>query len=871
MKPSSEPLLPGARVGRYRVESLLGRGGMGAVYAAEDTALGRRVALKVVTFGEGLEGSKAEEAKARLVREARAAASLEHANVVAVYDVGEHEGAPFLAMELVTGETLRDRMQRPSTADEKIGWLVEIARALEAAHENGIVHRDVKPENVMVKRDGHVKVLDFGIARRAALPVDPEAATEAAAGASLATLTIDGAIIGTPMYMSPEQLHGDKLDGRSDQFAWGVVAYELFAGKTPWVASDAVSLIASILSKEAPPLGDVATDAPLPAVVAIERALRKRGDERFATMSDAGAALSTAPSAPAHVPPPRRRVRLAGAVAAGAVAVALVIGWSTLHDERRSAPVAAASSSSSSSASTPKSVVLTDLPLPKSDVREALVAYKAALQAMRDGTFNAAYDRFQTAEKLDPGLGAAYLHQARQGAWGDKETAELFGKASELRGTLSEHERLLLEAIQPCAQAAGGDDPACVRRVRKLVEEHPEDEDFALELASRLGLYGPFAEWEVAAERAVALDPHDARAHFTLSAARIYRGARARAEEALRACIAATPGVLCPLLAAEYQREAGELDALETTAKTMVARAPDNPDARDIFFEAELCRDQPEATLRGARERRVSITPEHQARFNSFADMLTALRSGDFRMVSSAARRHREQVADSNPLSETQMAAWFEIVAARESGDLKGAANIARDYLDKRATLFGSPGVDDQALDQYITWPMWRALRAAGLASKADVRAERDRMIAEWRPKMGADYLPYLWFATYAGLAFDADEAREALDALPDFGGLPRAFTAMPHEVAIGRVFKLAGKLDDAIVWLRRAAKACWLTMPENTLATFELGEALEEHRDKAEACAAYATVLKRWGNAKPKSVTADEAKKRSAALGCAR
>jgi serine/threonine protein kinase len=192
---------------RYTIEQPLGEGGMGVVYRARDDRLGRRVALKVLRLDAGATPEARTLASARLVREARAAAALDHPNAVSIFDVGEHDGAPFIAMELVAGRSLRAAMGDASvTTQEKLQWLADVARALDAAHRAGIVHRDVKPENVMVRTDGIVKVLDFGIARRSATAVDPTASTQASA---LHTVTAHGTLIGTPEYMAPEQIKGD--------------------------------------------------------------------------------------------------------------------------------------------------------------------------------------------------------------------------------------------------------------------------------------------------------------------------------------------------------------------------------------------------------------------------------------------------------------------------------------------------------------------------------------------------------------------------------------------------------------------------------------------------------------------------------------
>lgn len=209
---------PGAVIDRYRLESILGRGGMGQVYRAFDLRLRRPIALKI------LHETLSAEAMSRLVREARLVASLNHPNIVAVYDVGEHEGMPFMAMELVDGQQLRHLVGAPVSHHEKVRWLADVARGLDAAHRAGLVHRDVKPQNVMVTTSG-AKVLDFGIAK------------ELDAGRNATALlpsmrTQPGFSMGTPQYMAPEVLRGEReSDARTDQFSWGLVAYQVLAGE----------------------------------------------------------------------------------------------------------------------------------------------------------------------------------------------------------------------------------------------------------------------------------------------------------------------------------------------------------------------------------------------------------------------------------------------------------------------------------------------------------------------------------------------------------------------------------------------------------------------------------------------------------------
>jgi eukaryotic-like serine/threonine-protein kinase len=280
-------LEPGKLFDRYTIETFLGQGGMGEVYRAHDAKLDRRVALKIVQVDQRASES---EQRLRLIREARAAAKLDHPNAVIIYDVGEHEGTPFIAMEMVDGKTLRALLQtRQAPVEQRVRWLIETARALAHAHDRGIVHRDVKPENVMVRPDGHLKVLDFGIARRLAAPVDPTGPTESPA---LTTLTTQGTLIGTTHYMSPEQIRGAPLDGRSDQFSWAVTGYELCAGKIPWKGEDALAIAASVLTDPIPALTDHGVPAHVERV--LRRALSKAPEDRFTSMHEVATVLENA-------------------------------------------------------------------------------------------------------------------------------------------------------------------------------------------------------------------------------------------------------------------------------------------------------------------------------------------------------------------------------------------------------------------------------------------------------------------------------------------------------------------------------------------------------------------------------------------------
>jgi hypothetical protein len=273
-----EPLDAGAVVGHYRIEREIGRGAMGRVYLATDTKLGRRVALKALA--PHLTGDSSH--RERLRREARAAASLTHSGICTVYALEEVDGQLFIASELVDGHTLRDEMargERPSS-DAIASAARELADALATAHANGITHRDFKPENVMRHADGRLKILDFGLARIAA----PGAEGEGRA-------TVAGALIGTPAYMSPEQLNGQPADARSDVFAYGVVMYEFASGVHPFQASTPLGLAARVLESDAEPIGSRSRHIPPVVAAVVDRCLQKSPHSRFGSASEIVAAL----------------------------------------------------------------------------------------------------------------------------------------------------------------------------------------------------------------------------------------------------------------------------------------------------------------------------------------------------------------------------------------------------------------------------------------------------------------------------------------------------------------------------------------------------------------------------------------------------
>lgn len=276
---------PGTSLGPYHILSRLGRGGMGVVYEAQDVRLGRRVALKFPS--PDLAGDP--DAASRLRREARAASALNHPNICAIYDVGEHERASYLVLELLEGETLLDRLCRgPILPAEFFDVALGVASALEAAGEKGIVHRDLKPANVFLTKAGGAKVLDFGLARLGGAPALAPTLTQTS---WVGEHTRPGTVMGTLQYMSPEQVRGEPTDARSDLFSFGVVLYEMAAGRHPFAASTPALVADAIIERDPVPLDIEGQGFPPEVASVISRALEKDLRLRYQTAAELRAEL----------------------------------------------------------------------------------------------------------------------------------------------------------------------------------------------------------------------------------------------------------------------------------------------------------------------------------------------------------------------------------------------------------------------------------------------------------------------------------------------------------------------------------------------------------------------------------------------------
>ncbi len=320
-------LQPGTRLGPYEIQAPLGAGGMGEVWRARDTRLGREVAVKVLP--EEVSGDP--RALARFESEARAVAALSHPNILALHDVGKEGAVSFVVTELLEGETLREALAKgPLPVKKALDVGLQVAEGLAAAHGKGIVHRDVKPENVFLTKDGHAKLLDFGMARHDVTRHDPSDTRSP----TLAAVSEKGVVLGTVAYMSPEQARGETVDFRSDQFSLGTVLYEMLTGKRPFVRDSAAETMTAIIREEPEPLTKLDPKLPAPLGWVVQQCLSKDPEERYSSTRDLAKelqklrthlseAVSAAEVSPGETSRLRRRVSY---WVFAAVAIAAVLG-----------------------------------------------------------------------------------------------------------------------------------------------------------------------------------------------------------------------------------------------------------------------------------------------------------------------------------------------------------------------------------------------------------------------------------------------------------------------------------------------------------------------------------------------------------------
>jgi tetratricopeptide (TPR) repeat protein/predicted Ser/Thr protein kinase len=883
----------GQSIGRYVIESLLGEGGMGEVYRARDSKLERSVALKVLRNDTEGASDDWNHAVMRMQREAQAVAALSHPGIVAIYDIGEHEGSPFIAMELVGGKPLRDLIGTDTPLPTRLRILLDVARALGAAHEAGFVHRDIKPENILVREDGRAKVLDFGIARKTSRNADHTAQTldiqGATIDAALVGMTADGAIVGTPAYMSPEQIRGETADAQSDQFAWGVVAYELLSGKHPFHSEKgALGMLAAILGDAPAPLEGIADGISSTVLRALEKEPEKRWAsmheivlhyEAFVTDGDARK-VPTGPRPEIDVTPgqtgggtttPGRssRTRWVLAPIFGFAALTAVVAFAFRErPETVVAPVALPSA-----APTATATAVTDLALPASNSIEALAAYREGVQNIRDARWTAANAAFDRARKADPGMAAAHFrYSIIQFSYDVTSARDAYRKALGLRTSMSERDQNFLQALEPLMLREPSDYGEATKRMEVVAAKYPYDAELTFWHSRMLIHHGttPESMDRVIAlnDRCVALDPQYADCWQTKASALSLRGKREEAGKALDECIKVSEnGADCLLDKIDVESFLGHCDVVVELAQQLKAKDPLALHASLILAEGLYYKGEREPVVRAAFIEADRRSRELGRQFEGRRALLTAtINYGEF----TPAIEHANFMTRSMtiPQPETELGLYYLRASLyTEMGKYGDAAAVADEFFVAR-TLRPIKSVDLQA-DPTLYMHALR-LRAGKLTL-----SEYQTIRAAWidtQPRDTPLERILLWLAAYAGPAFSVDQAKEALENMPDMDEAAKDDERISKPLALirGRVLGLAGKHAEAIPLLKNALQVCkgYNTSLWHTQTFAMLGIAKEATGDKPGACQAYDWVLSHWGKSK-ESLTVKDVVKRAKKIGC--
>jgi serine/threonine protein kinase len=885
--PTRQPT-PGQMLGRFRILSELGRGGMGIVYLAHDENLRRAVALKLLPPSL----TRQDERSRRFLREARAAAAVTHPNLATIYDVGEIEGNIFIAMERVEGRTLRKQLAggRPPL-DEAVHVANQILAGLAKAHQAGIVHRDLKPDNIMVTDDGVVKLLDFGLAKQhdgasgpAAASGNVERGERADKQDSLPRDTAADQLLGTPGYMSPEQIRGGPIDPRSDLFAFGVIFYEMLAGQRPFSGQSAADLQSAILRDTPPSLSSLRADVPEGLVRLIERCLEKDAARRYPSSGALSIALAqlelsaprlltpssstlgdAASSSPSRAMPTVKRFgERAGAVAKvlAAVAVALLAGsffrrTSDTESAKEQAAAAAMAAAVTRAAATP----LTELPPPQSKSSDALAEYATALQGIRDGNWGYAASHLSRAIEHDSSFAMAHLRLAIIHCDSPfRRPRNHYAMAVAGRSRLSERDQAMLNAYEPMLSRDPPETTELIARLRAAVTRFPGDAEFPAMLA--WAQRDDPAEKLVYARRSVELDPQYADGWQMVGASLFMLGKTDEALRALDRCVAISPATAdCSGERAFLHGSEGRCAEMEENFRRAVAGSTNGMWQEGRAAALFALGAAPEAIVEVLRNRWPELAESERAGLELIDRGNLAAAIGDFAEAEKLALAARSLMA-SDPEARTHALLANQLVELyTETNRPKEAGRIADDYLKRKDVWIRSAMSDRQPISMY-----WAMLRAKSMTRETFVQ-KRDGWLRERRK----DSRPANVLASYAWGTETPEEAREAL-AL--FSGVPPPPVLMEKDFVLpmfGKLYALAGRAEEAVPYLQKTVNSCYaLLLPFiHTRASYHLGQALEATGDTAGACSAYATVLARWGNAKPESVTAGKARERSRQLRC--
>jgi serine/threonine-protein kinase len=873
---------------RYLVEARLGRGGMGVVYAAMDRSLKRRVALK--TLADDLRGSRA--AAQRLRNEAEAVASVEHPGIVTLFDVVDTEHGVVLVMELVRGESLRELLRSAPPAPARVCSIVTaLADALAAAHDHGLVHRDIKPDNVMLRADGRTALLDFGIAKALASQraVNPDGPT-----ADAALVTGEGVVIGTTAYLSPEQALGGEITPASDQFALAVLAYELLTGGLPWPTESGARLVAAIVAD--PPIlaRSVRPELPPALDAVLDRALAKKPADRFPDVRSFARALQAAIGASASLPPPasgtlatartelaptpapsrdRPRTRTAR-LAAGAVAISVaasVVAWRATA-QRSTTPSAAAAAVTTAASDAAKPIVYAAVVAGSTASPAAQAAFRQGMRLWATARARDAGRAFDRALDVEPELASAHLARALVSNvladdLGDEARRHL-AAAARGKDALTKRERALLEAVTP-----GFSDPPDwreeARRLDALAGGGPCDAQLLDLLACTLTKLDDYPAALRAFDREAACDTESTAVYSVQAQILELQGDEAGGRRVFAECVRRDPSSTeCREGLLAMQAAAGQCSEMAAAARDYAAIVPDSATAYALRADAAVGTDEPVETIEALLKLKWARLPAAERAAAQLDDEIQlADYAGDF-----AASLAKLEAAARAPATEAIRGprTLLRAVLQAEAGDEEASGRTARTYLREA----GARAKPEKVGADLRMW-MSALARNGHAVDAAWFERTRSAWLQEWRQRLDANawkvQSPFLWIFAYALPARTRADAEVALAAAAGFGGIPPPTAAyVSYGDSIGEVLRLAGRLEEAISWLEARVRLC-------SLPGFDFGidlraaRAREARGDVAEACHWYGRVARHWGKARPRSPKGEEAVRALARLECAK
>jgi serine/threonine-protein kinase len=524
----------------------------------------------------------------------------------------------------------------------------------------------------------------------------------------------------------------------------------------------------------------------------------------------------------------------------------------------------------------PSATAVTDLPPPPSSTPEAVAAYKAFLGSFRDADWNAAMRSLERAVERDPSMGAAQLRLAYMRSLESIDEGlvrSTFKQAVRDRASLDERDAALLDALEPYLQRDPSDPLECEHRLAQLRTRWPLDAELAYLLASVRFDRGDLRGALDAFDAAIAIDPGFALAASSKGGCLAYLGRFDDARDALvgaeRASRTATEALW---YRAEVDEQQGLCAAEEADVRTWLSRDPDDWYAYHWLGRALAAEGKPADAVRTALEQKwVRVEPEKRAARQAIDRALLDIVAGDF---ASAEKRLREleQTLASEPGAQTHAEPSALLLRiAEETGRVDRAREVAERFLARKDAWSAPHRVDDVSIFLDPIPEMLAALSRAGALTPAQLDERRQAWMRTWRAKTSGPYVGDLWIAGWALPATTPEQAAAALRVLPEFGVLPPFSPTVPAGAFVGHVYRLAGRGAEAVEALRRGVATCTLLSEPfaHTRAGLELGLALEAAGDRAGACEAYAIPLERWGHARPRSVTAEAARARSASLGC--